>query len=109
MNWQNSTRAALHILHLTTADELALLTPGDIANKKITAEVCVHHLSFSEKDYDTLGSRIKCNPSIKKESDRLALVDAVNKDLIDIIATDHAPHTLQEKQGTYFQAPSGLL
>ena len=98
----------LHILHLTTADEMKLFTEGDITGKKITAEVCVHHLFFSEADYDTLGNLIKCNPSVKSEQDRLALIDAVQKNKIDIIATDHAPHTLQEKQQPYLQAPSGL-
>lgn len=98
----------LHVLHLTTQDELALFTAGDIDTKKITAEVCVHHLTFSDKDYATLGTLIKCNPAIKAESDRLALIDAVLNDTIDIIATDHAPHTLAEKQSTYFNAPSGL-
>ena len=98
----------LHILHLTTADEMKLFTEGDITGKKITAEVCVHHLFFSEADYDTLGNLIKCNPSVKSEQDRLALIDAVQKNKIDIIATDHAPHTLEEKQQPYLQAPSGL-
>ncbi len=98
----------LHILHLTTADEMKLFTEGDITGKRITAEVCVHHLFFSEADYDTLGNLIKCNPSVKSEQDRLALIDAVQKNKIDIIATDHAPHTLEEKQQPYLQAPSGL-
>ena len=98
----------LHILHLTTADEMKLFREGDIADKKITAEVCVHHLFFSEAAYKTHGNQIKCNPSIKTENDRLALIDAVQKNKIDIIATDHAPHTWEEKQQTYMQAPSGL-
>ena len=98
----------LHILHLTTADEMKLFTEGEITGKKITAEVCVHHLFFSEADYETRGNFIKCNPSIKSEQDRLALIDAVQKNKIDIIATDHAPHTLEEKQQPYLQAPSGL-
>ena len=98
----------LHILHLTTADEMKLFTAGDIAGKKITAEVCVHHLFFSESDYKTHGNFIKCNPSVKSEQDRLALIEAVQKNKIDIIATDHAPHTLAEKQQPYLQAPSGL-
>ena len=98
----------LHILHLTTADEMKLFTEGEIAGKKITAEVCVHHLFFSEADYETRGNFIKCNPSVKSEQDRLALIDAVQKNKIDIIATDHAPHTLEEKQQPYLQAPSGL-
>ena len=86
----------------------SLFTAGDIDNKNITAEVCVHHLFFSEKDYETKGNFIKCNPSIKKETDRLALINAVNNDLIDIIATDHAPHTLEEKEQHYLKAPAGL-
>ena len=98
----------LHILHLTTADEMKLFTEGEITDKKITAEVCVHHLFFSEADYETRGNFIKCNPSVKSEQDRLALIDAVQKNKIDIIATDHAPHTLEEKQQPYLQAPSGL-
>ena len=98
----------LHVLHLTTEKEMSLFTAGDIDNKKITAEVCVHHLFFSEKDYEKKGNFIKCNPSIKKESDRLALINAVQNDLIDIIATDHAPHTLEEKQQHYLKAPAGL-
>lgn len=98
----------LHVLHLTTAKELALFTAGQLEGKSITAEVCVHHLRFSEADYETLGSLIKCNPAIKKESDRLALLNAVKNDVIDVIATDHAPHTWDEKQASYFNAPSGL-
>jgi len=98
----------LHILHLTSADEMKLFTAGDITGKKITAEVCVHHLFFSESDYEAHGNFIKCNPSVKSEQDRLALIDAVQKNKIDIIATDHAPHTLKEKQQAYLQAPSGL-
>jgi len=98
----------LHILHLTTADEMKLFTEGEITGKKITAEVCVHHLFFSEADYETRGNFIKCNTSVKSEQDRLALIDAVQKNKIDIIATDHAPHTLEEKQQPYLQAPSGL-
>ena len=98
----------LHILHLTTADEMKLFTEGEITDKKITAEVCVHHLFFSEADYEKRGNFIKCNPSVKSEQDRLALIDAVQKNKIDIIATDHAPHTLEEKQQPYLQAPSGL-
>ena len=98
----------LHILHLTTADELQLLEVGPSDTKKITGEVCVHHLFFNASDYDRLNTRIKCNPAIKLESDRKALLQAIKDDRIDIIATDHAPHTLGEKQRPYFQAPSGL-
>ena len=98
----------LHVLHLTTKDELDMFTQGEIDNKKITAEVCVHHLSFDKRDYATLGSQIKCNPSVKLKEDRQALIKAVNENVIDIIATDHAPHTWDEKQQKYFKAPSGL-
>jgi dihydroorotase len=98
----------LHVLHLTTADELALFTTAATAAKSITAEVCAHHLFFNASDYDTHGTRIKCNPAIKRESDRQALLKALQDGRIDIIATDHAPHTREEKQAPYFQAPSGL-
>jgi dihydroorotase len=98
----------LHVLHLSTTRELALFTPGPIANKRITAEVCVHHLWFEQSSYATLGARIKCNPAIKTAADRAALRQAVLEDRIDVIATDHAPHTLEEKARGYFDAPSGL-
>jgi dihydroorotase len=98
----------IHILHLSTAKETGLFDNNiPLAEKRITAEVCVHHLWFSDKDYDIKGSYIKWNPSIKKESDRDALLAAVLNDKIDIIATDHAPHTIEEKKNTYFKAPSG--
>ncbi|MEF1309508.1 dihydroorotase [Vibrio mytili] len=98
----------LHVLHITTAKELTLFEPGDIQYKSITAEACVHHLWFSNKDYAALGNLIKCNPAIKSPSDRSALLEALKTGHIDIIATDHAPHTWQEKQTTYDQAPAGL-
>ncbi|KJY84620.1 dihydroorotase [Vibrio galatheae] len=98
----------LHVLHITTAKELTLFDSGDIRDKSITAEACVHHLWFSSKDYAELGNLIKCNPSIKSSNDRDALLAALNAGQIDIIATDHAPHTLQEKQVPYEQAPAGL-
>ena len=98
----------LHVLHITTAKELELFTPGAINGKAITAEACVHHLWFSDKDYSRLGNQIKCNPAIKKESDRQALLAELNDGRIDIIATDHAPHTWSEKQVPYPQAPAGL-
>ena len=98
----------LHILHLTTEKELSLLQAGDLSQKQITAEACVHHLFFSEEDYETKGALIKCNPAVKKASDRAALLNAVRDDLIDVVATDHAPHTWEEKQNSYFKAPSGL-
>lgn len=98
----------LHILHITTAKELSLFSDLPLAQKRITAEACVHHLWYSESDYATLGHRIKCNPAIKSDADRAAVRAAVNSGLIDVIATDHAPHTLEEKAQTYFKAPSGL-
>jgi dihydroorotase len=98
----------LHVLHLTTARELELFEPGPIADKRITVEVCVHHLWFEQSSYATLGALIKCNPAVKTAADRAALQQAVVDDRIDVIATDHAPHTWEEKAGTYFQAPAGL-
>lgn len=98
----------LHVLHLTTAKEMELFEPGPIEGKHITAEVCVHHLWFDESSYGALGARIKCNPAIKRREDREALLAAVCDDRLDVIATDHAPHTLEEKQQTYFSAPAGL-
>jgi len=98
----------LHVLHLTTARELELFAPGPITDKRITVEVCVHHLWFDESDYERLGTKIKCNPAIKTRADRDALRRAVAADVIDVLATDHAPHTLEEKGHDYFHAPSGL-
>jgi dihydroorotase len=98
----------LHILHITTAKELALFSDLPLAQKRITAEACVHHLWYSESDYATLAHKIKCNPAIKSAADRDAVRAAVNSGLIDVIATDHAPHTLGEKAQSYFKAPSGL-
>jgi dihydroorotase len=100
--------ALLHVLHLTTAMEMPQFSDAHRSAKRITAEVCVHHLWFDESRYDELGSRIKCNPAIKRATDRQALITALNDGRIDIIATDHAPHTADEKQGTYFKAPAGL-
>ncbi|MDG2526439.1 dihydroorotase [Stenotrophomonas sp. HITSZ_GD] len=98
----------LHVLHISTADELALFTPGPIEGKRITAETCIHFLRFDRADYERLGNLIKCNPSIKDASDREALIRALAEDVIDVLATDHAPHTWEEKQKPYAQAPSGL-
>ncbi len=98
----------LHILHLSTGKELELFdnsTPSK--DKRITSEVCVHHLMFSDKDYDNLGWRIKWNPSIKKESDRIALINGLKNNRIDIVATDHAPHLINEKDGVYTKSASG--
>ena len=101
------TGGRLHIFHLSTEKEIGLLSNESIKNKRITAEVCVHHLWFNENDYKRLGTKIKWNPSIKKESDRLALIQALKDGKIDVVATDHAPHTLQEKDNNYVNAPSG--
>jgi dihydroorotase len=98
----------LHLLHLSTARELELLTPGPPDGKVITAEACVHHLYFSAEDYADLGNRLKCNPAVKSRADREALLTAVADGRIDTIGTDHAPHSLEEKQRPYLQAPSGI-
>ena len=100
--------ALLHVLHLTTAIEMSLFSKAHRSEKRITAEVCVHHLWYDESRYEDLGTRIKCNPAIKTAEDRKALVAALNDDRIDVIATDHAPHTLSEKKQSYFKAPAGL-
>lgn len=98
----------LHILHISTAKEIELFTNSiPLSEKKITAEACIHHLWFSEEDYQRLGSLIKWNPAIKSSEDRKAVFEAMLTDRIDVIATDHAPHTLEEKSRSYFQAPAG--
>lgn len=98
----------LHILHISTAKELALFRNDIPLNeKRITAEACIHHLWFRQEDYHEKGTFIKWNPAVKTEADREAIIKAVNSDLIDVIATDHAPHTIEEKQNKYFSAPSG--
>ncbi|MCB0581802.1 MAG: dihydroorotase, partial [Phaeodactylibacter sp.] len=98
-----------HILHISTAKELNLFRNDiPLEQKRITSEVCVHHLYFNSKDYETLGTQIKCNPAIKSAEHQAALFPALLDNRLDIIATDHAPHTWEEKQGTYFQAPSGV-
>lgn len=100
--------ARLHILHISTARELSLFDGGiPLEKKKITAEACVHHLWFSDEDYKTKGNFIKWNPAVKKASDRDEIWKAVLDNRIDVIATDHAPHTIEEKQQSYFKAPSG--
>jgi dihydroorotase len=98
----------LHILHISTEKELELFTNQiPLKDKRITAEACIHHLWFSDEDYDRLGNFIKWNPAVKKASDRDAIMKAVNENVIDVIATDHAPHTFEEKSQTYSKAPSG--
>ena len=116
--WKSSSMAVdlakkhdtrLHVLHLTTARELELFEAGPVEGKRITAEACVHHLYFSDEDYEQRGSLIKCNPAVKTGRDRSALRAALADDRIDVIATDHAPHTWEEKQDpSYFKAPAGL-
>lgn len=102
------TGARLHVFHISTAKELELFTNKiPLEEKKITAEVCVHHLWFSDQDYDKKGNFIKWNPAVKTEKDRDALWEALLDDRIDVIATDHAPHTLEEKNQKYAKAPSG--
>ncbi len=104
----NKHGTQLHVLHLTTAKELALFESIALKDKSITAEVCVHHLFFNDTDYASKGALIKCNPAIKSAQDQQALIEALKQGKLDIIATDHAPHTWEEKQRRYFSAPSGL-
>ena len=100
--------ARLHLLHLSTEREMQLLSNDQLLSKKqITGEVCVHHLWFNDTFYDTLKWRIKWNPAVKKESDRLGLINALKNNTLDVVATDHAPHTLVEKSNPYVTSPSG--
>lgn len=99
----------LHVLHISTKDELKLFNSGpDPLQKKITAEACVHHMFFTDEDYVDLGNKIKCNPAIKSREDRDAIRLALESNIIDVVATDHAPHTITEKQQEYAKAPAGL-
>lgn len=107
VNLASKYKTRLHVLHLSSAKEMDLFSAGKVKDKKITAEVCVHHLWFDERDYIKYGTRIKWNPSIKCPKDKEALWEALSSDKIDVIATDHAPHTLEEKNNTYFKSPSG--
>ncbi len=100
--------ALLHVLHLTTEVEMDLFSEKHRSEKRITAEVCVHHLWFDESRYDALGAKIKCNPAIKRAEDRAALIAALNSGRIDVVATDHAPHLAEEKAEKYFRSPAGL-
>lgn len=102
---QHGTR--LHVLHISTAKELELFTPGPLEGKRITAEACVHHLWFSDADYAAMGAFIKWNPAVKSATDRAAIRQAVKDGRIDVVATDHAPHTLEEKAQPYAHCPSG--
>ena len=102
------TGARLHVFHISTAKELQLFeNKKPLKDKKITAEVCIHHLWFNDQDYVKKGTFIKWNPAVKTEKDQAALLKAVLEDKIDVIATDHAPHTLEEKKNVYTKAPSG--
>ena len=102
------TGARLHVFHLSTAKETHLFRNDiPLEEKQITSEVCIHHLWFSDKDYEEKGTYIKWNPAVKTEADRLGLWEALLDDRIDVIATDHAPHTLEEKSNKYLKAPSG--
>ena len=100
--------ARLHIAHISTARELALLTDEPINQKRITGEVCISHLMFNDSDYQSLGARVKCNPSVKTQADQEALQKALQTNRIDTVATDHAPHLLTEKQGGALKAMSGM-
>ena len=99
--------AKLHILHISTKEELELFKNIPLKEKNITCEACLHHIWFSDSDYESLGSLIKWNPAIKTSDDRASIIDAINNDIIDVIATDHAPHTFEEKSNSYINAPSG--
>ena len=102
------TGARLHVFHLSTAKEMSLFTNKiPLEEKKITAEVCIHHLWFTDKDYEKKGTLIKWNPAVKTQADQDALWEALLDGRIDVIATDHAPHTLEEKKNVYTSAPSG--
>ncbi len=107
VNLASKYNTRLHVLHLSSAKEMELFSAGKITDKKITAEACVHHLWFDERDYINYGTRIKWNPAIKSAKDKEAIWEALLTDKIDVIATDHAPHTMEEKNNTYFKAPSG--
>ena len=108
VNLAKKHNARLHILHLSSKKELELFdSETPLKNKKITSEVCVHHLWFEKKDYTKYGTRIKWNPAVKEKEDREALFEGLLSNKLDVVATDHAPHTRDEKDNTYFKAPSG--
>ena len=101
------TGARLHVFHISTGIETKLFSKMPLEEKQITSEVCIHHLWFSDKDYESKGCKIKWNPAIKTKEDRSALWEALNEDKIDVYATDHAPHTINEKKLPYTESPSG--
>ncbi|MDE7154643.1 MAG: dihydroorotase [Muribaculaceae bacterium] len=102
------TGAGMHLCHLSTARELELFHSGSVSEKRITCETAPHYLLFSDKDYQRLGARIKCNPAIKSDADRRALIEALKQGVIDVIATDHAPHLIADKEGGALKAMSGM-
>ena len=104
----NEAGARLHIAHISTARELALLSNEPLEEKRITGEVCISHLMFNDADYPSLGAKVKCNPAVKTKADQQALQEALQSNLIDTVATDHAPHLLSEKQGGALKAMSGM-
>jgi len=105
----NEYQSQLHVLHISTGRELDLFKPGPMAGKSITAEACVHFLHFDDSQYAEYGNNIKCNPAIKSAADQKAIIEAISDGRLDIIATDHAPHTIDEKaEDSYLTAPSGL-
>ena len=108
INIAKKSGARLHVFHISTEKEISLFDNKiPLDKKKITSEACIHHMWFSDKDYKSKGNFIKWNPAIKKQSDRNSIIDGINNDLIDIIASDHAPHTLIEKNNSYLNCPSG--
>ena len=108
INIAKKSGARLHVFHISTEKEISLFDNKiPLDKKKITSEACIHHMWFSDKDYKSKGNFIKWNPAIKKQSDRNSIIDGINNDLIDIIASDHAPHTLNEKNNSYLNCPSG--
>ena len=100
--------SSLHILHISTKEEIEMIKEAQKNNPNITGEVCVHYMLLDSRFYKTMGSKMKCNPAIKEIEDRLAIIKAVKTGIIKVVATDHAPHTILEKQGNYKNAPSGL-
>ena len=98
----------LHILHISTEEEISLIKKAAKISPKITAEACIHYMLLDNSMYDTMGSKMKCNPAIKEKRDRLAIISAVKDGVIKVVATDHAPHTIEEKHNNYLNAPSGL-
>jgi len=108
INLAKKYNSMLHILHVSTAKEVSIIEKEKLRNDFLTAEACIPHIYFTDKDYESLGNKIKCNPSIKTDIDRNSIIDGLKKGIVDTIATDHAPHTLAEKELPYLSAPSGI-